>query len=927
VKVNISAVDAHVTIRGLSWVPIQSLEDACAAMSFAVTRRRTASTAMNDSSSRSHMFSHLRFSGRRVEPARMPDPLPLQAQVEGMPEEVAEAEGDKEASAVEARKAAFAAALADPTMPRILRQRESSLMIVDLAGSERQSQTGSAGATLREAGKINQSLSHLKTVIAHRVEGRAHIPYRACTLTTLARPCLDGGAKVCVIACVSPAVTHLTTTLETLGFASAMHKTRNADGAMGSKALVRHESVADLAPVAEPEPEPEVPAAPVDADEGAIEGTNEAIEESKAHAGVQSELGADLVDAGNADATPRLSNVGDGDAADMLVPEFSVSAPSSHAANQALSSTTPGLVSPRAAQAGVLASSAPPAVTAVPSTMMASILQGTQPMLSLSLTAVEDVEHLLRSLAGAVNNVRAAQTYLRPSVVGRPVPPMPDRIANASTSVPTTTEDSAQDADALKEDIKYQLQVAELQARMAQQEVECQVMRDLNNAHLRALCALVEAGPQVGASASVCMQGAAGGLTGAKRQRDEETSADKGPTHDPSAVPSKRSRTSADGADTHVVNPSASAETEEDADDGFDFGDDSAMFGAGALSRDSLLPAHFLANYETRPGPRASLASYAQKSMMTKASMVNLLNGKPPATCTSSFGMVSRADALREQTMAVEEVMTEVQAEADAALLRFRQDAEQVLMAAIAKGKAESDELIRSATDSLTQEMLTYAAALGRHSGNIAEAGTKAAERLSVVELPLLELLPRLVRTIVAERDQLAAALGEASGQIAQMQAARLAEERSQASASVDMLLRATEHARASSGSAFGSSHRASSGSQVTDSGDADMDKENWGQRENRGSVAVGSSMNVHSMPGSEHRVATDASRLSQASNTRPSLATLSAQASNINPATFTGGACVVTAAVPQKKLSDYIAAWQSTSSLSSGAASTGSTQ
>jgi len=50
--------------------------------------------------------------------------------------------------------------------------------MVDLAGSERQTKTGATGERLKEATKINLSLSALGNVISALIDGKGHIPYR-----------------------------------------------------------------------------------------------------------------------------------------------------------------------------------------------------------------------------------------------------------------------------------------------------------------------------------------------------------------------------------------------------------------------------------------------------------------------------------------------------------------------------------------------------------------------------------------------------------------------------------------------------------------------------------------------------------------------------------------------------------------------------
>ncbi|KAJ7370615.1 Kinesin-like protein kif3b [Desmophyllum pertusum] len=64
--------------------------------------------------------------------------------------------------------------------------RVGKLNMVDLAGSERQSKTGATGERLKEATKINLSLSALGNVISALVDGKStHVPYRDSKLTRL----------------------------------------------------------------------------------------------------------------------------------------------------------------------------------------------------------------------------------------------------------------------------------------------------------------------------------------------------------------------------------------------------------------------------------------------------------------------------------------------------------------------------------------------------------------------------------------------------------------------------------------------------------------------------------------------------------------------------------------------------------------------
>ncbi|KAI8844459.1 P-loop containing nucleoside triphosphate hydrolase protein [Chytriomyces cf. hyalinus JEL632] len=102
------------------------------------------------------------------------------------------------------------------------------LHLVDLAGSERQSKTGASGDRLKEATKINLSLSALGNCISALVDGRSsHIPYRDSKLTRLLQDSLGGNAKTLMIATLSPASYNFDETLSTLRYANRAKNIKN----------------------------------------------------------------------------------------------------------------------------------------------------------------------------------------------------------------------------------------------------------------------------------------------------------------------------------------------------------------------------------------------------------------------------------------------------------------------------------------------------------------------------------------------------------------------------------------------------------------------------------------------------------------------------------------------------------------------------
>ncbi|KAL8425730.1 hypothetical protein Efla_003108 [Eimeria flavescens] len=160
------------------------LDDALEAFRSGLRVRRTSETKLNTSSSRSHAMFSVFLTQTKTEPAV----------------------GDDVKSIVNAQ-----------------------LHLVDLAGSERQKDTQAVGERLREAGKINSSLSILSQVVRELAESGGnggHIPYRDSKLTFLLMNSLGGSGKAAVIATLNQQQQHAMETRSTLGFAALSKSVR-----------------------------------------------------------------------------------------------------------------------------------------------------------------------------------------------------------------------------------------------------------------------------------------------------------------------------------------------------------------------------------------------------------------------------------------------------------------------------------------------------------------------------------------------------------------------------------------------------------------------------------------------------------------------------------------------------------------------------
>ena len=172
-------------VKDLTEVPVRNINEILRYMANGDSSRTTASTKMNDTSSRSHAVFTIMLK---------------------------QIHHDMET---------------DETT-----ERSSRIRLVDLAGSERAKSTEATGARLREGSNINKSLTTLGRVIAALADPKALrsgkrkdvVPYRDSILTWLLKDSLGGNSKTAMIACIAPS--DYDETLSTLRYADQAKRIR-----------------------------------------------------------------------------------------------------------------------------------------------------------------------------------------------------------------------------------------------------------------------------------------------------------------------------------------------------------------------------------------------------------------------------------------------------------------------------------------------------------------------------------------------------------------------------------------------------------------------------------------------------------------------------------------------------------------------------
>ena len=182
----------RILITGLTQLTINSVEDLLNALNFGSSIRQTDSTNINARSSRSHAVFSLNLIQKKA------DKLMTSMQEKRMSSPVESVSGAEN-----------------------LVTLDSKLHFVDLAGSERLKNTGATGDRAKEGISINAGLASLGKVIAQlsSKHSHAHISYRDSKLTRLLQDSLGGNAITFMVACVTPAVFHLSETLNTVHYA------------------------------------------------------------------------------------------------------------------------------------------------------------------------------------------------------------------------------------------------------------------------------------------------------------------------------------------------------------------------------------------------------------------------------------------------------------------------------------------------------------------------------------------------------------------------------------------------------------------------------------------------------------------------------------------------------------------------------------
>eukprot|EP00299_Pterocystis_sp_00344_P019374 c9618_g1_i2.p1 GENE.c9618_g1_i2~~c9618_g1_i2.p1 ORF type:complete len:900 (+),score=304.30 c9618_g1_i2:2-2701(+) len=156
---------------------VSSPEDVFMVMKYGASLRATASTKMNEQSSRSHSIFIMEIKQRDIKTESV---------------------------------------------------RTGKLFLVDLAGSEKVRKTNASGDRLEEAKNINKSLAALGNVINALTDGNvSHVPYRDSKLSRILQNSLGGNSKTCLVLAASPSSWNEQETLSTCRFGARAKMIKN----------------------------------------------------------------------------------------------------------------------------------------------------------------------------------------------------------------------------------------------------------------------------------------------------------------------------------------------------------------------------------------------------------------------------------------------------------------------------------------------------------------------------------------------------------------------------------------------------------------------------------------------------------------------------------------------------------------------------
>ncbi|KAF3631293.1 putative WD-repeat protein [Capsicum annuum] len=163
-----------IVVHGLRCIKVNSADKILELLNLGNSRRKTESTEVNETSSRSHAVLEITVTRKQR----------------------------------------------DKYSNQVIRGK---LALVDLAGSERACETNSGGQKLRDGANINRSLLALANCInalgKQQKKGLAYVPYRNSKLTRILKDGLSGNSQTIMIATISPAVSQYHHTVNTLKYA------------------------------------------------------------------------------------------------------------------------------------------------------------------------------------------------------------------------------------------------------------------------------------------------------------------------------------------------------------------------------------------------------------------------------------------------------------------------------------------------------------------------------------------------------------------------------------------------------------------------------------------------------------------------------------------------------------------------------------